>query len=566
MMFIPLFITCFVACLLCIDTTGRFTFHCLTSPLLTAFFISWPTKILPHWIKINVQFLVGEVFILFCLVDCYCQEILFTPITPQIISNVFLSNSREISEFCSSYIGFHVLLHWRILILLLLAISLLPILLFFNAPIHLNPTFKRVVITLLATCFFYEIPSTYKYSSLFCEGQNLQNIEGLIFRHYHEEMPTPIHRIAFAWYSLKQSSQTLCFIKHTTFSAQIDSCSYLSPHIFFIIGEIDNKHLSTLYGYSKLTTPQQQKRHDEGALYFFSDVVSPWNITSNVFLNIFSTWEYGMEQNIEYFPMFPILFKRAGYSVNFFSNQYLLSGLRRRATNQAGHFFLADAEMSDSLFTYRNRKSSKFDMGLVEQVVEYKSGEAWADYTLDIIHLIGQHFEYSLRYPPSYTKFTAKDYANRSLNDEAKEILRHYDNAIFYNDIVLDSLLRVYEKEEAIVVFVADHGEEVYDDMLVHGRLFQEPTASQAKQEFEVPMWIWCSESYRANHPDVVLSLEQALTKPFMTDGLPQILFSLAGISCQWCNEERNILSSKYQRKQRIIGGCSDYDVLIKEK
>ena len=172
----------------------------------------------------------------------------------------------------------------------------------------------------------------------------------------------------------------------------------------------------------------------------------------------------------------------------------------------------------------------------------------------------------NIHYVPSYTKFTAKDYANRSLNDEAKEILRHYDNAIFYNDIVLDSLLRVYEKEEAIVVFVADHGEEVYDDMLVHGRLFQEPTASQAKQEFEVPMWIWCSESYRANHPDVVLSLEQALTKPFMTDGLPQILFSLAGISCQWCNEERNILSSKYQRKQRIIGGCSDYDVLIKEK
>ena len=55
-------------------------------------------------------------------------------------------------------------------------------------------------------------------------------MEGLIFHHYHDEIPTPLHRFSFAYYSMKQSRHVLDEIKRSTFSAQIDSCSYLSPH------------------------------------------------------------------------------------------------------------------------------------------------------------------------------------------------------------------------------------------------------------------------------------------------------------------------------------------------
>ena len=126
-----------------------------------------------------------------------------------------------------------------------------------------------------------------------------------------------------------------------------------------VIGESYNKHHSALYGYRLPTTPLQQRRKDGGELFVFDDVVSPWNITSNVFLDIFSVWECGMASRIDDMPLFPVLFRRAGYSVNFFSNQYLLRGFHKGATNQSGHFFLADSEMSDSLFTFRNRKPSK---------------------------------------------------------------------------------------------------------------------------------------------------------------------------------------------------------------
>lgn len=418
--------------------------------------------------------------------------------------------------------------------------------------------------TIMAICFACEIIPTCKFIQLFFLHRDLQKMEGLIFRHYHEEIPTPLHRLAFACYSLKQSEDVLENLKRTTFSAQIDGCSYLSPHIVMVIGESYNKYHSALYGYHLSTTPLQQKRKDEGELFVFSDVVTPWNITSNVFLDIFSFWEYGMTEKIDNIPLFPILFRRAGYSVNFFSNQYLLKGFRKGATNQAGHFFLADMEMSDSLFTFRNRKSSKYDMGLVEQVKQFKTEHQQQDFTLDIIHLVGQHFDYSLRCPEENRQFKTEDYLDINIDDEAKGIVIQYDNATHYNDIVLDSILTLYEHEDAIVLFVADHGEEVYDELPIHGRLFQEPTAIQAKNEFEIPMWIWCSRSFQEKHQKIVSAIRTATSKAFSSEGIPQILLYLAGIKSIWTYDTRNLLSPRYQPRQRIIGGDVNYDNLTK--
>ena len=140
----------------------------------------------------------------------------------------------------------------------------------------------------------------------------------------------------------------------------------------------------------------------------------------------------------------------------------------------------------------------------------------------------------------------------------------HYDNATRYNDTVIDNLLSLYEEEDAIVLYVADHGEEVYDELSTHGRLFQEPTGPQAKNEFEVPLWIWCSRSYQDRHPDIISAIQSSTAKTFLTDGIPQILLYLAGIKCEWRDDSRNVLSPRYQPKPRIIGGSADYDKLTK--
>ena len=562
-----LFLTCLTACLLCVDTTNGLSIHCLTSPILTSLLLSWPTSFLPNRIRPFAQLILGEIFFAVCLVDCYCQEFLGSPVTPQLLSNVLLSDARETCEFLSSFIGFNLILRWRIASLLLLAL-LLPVSLFVKWQLPKtckNIKYQYTLMVILLLCLACEIPAMYRFSQLFMQQKNIENMEGLIFRHDHEQKPTPLHRLVFAYYSSVCSGQVLDKIKRSTFRASIDGCEHTSPHIMLIIGESYNKHHSSLYGYQLPTTPLQQKRMNEGELFVFSDVVTPWNITSNVFLDLFSLWEQGNKQSISKVPLFPMLFQRAGYEVTFFSNQYLLKGFHKGATNQAGNFFLSDSELNDSLFSYRNRKSSQYDLGLVGQLERYMNNSERLIYTLDIVHLVGQHFEYSVRYPHSQSAFSIRDYKERTLERDAKRIVMHYDNATRYNDVVVDSLIRLYEQDDAVIVFLSDHGEEVYDDFPIHGRLFQSPTSLQARNEYEVPMWIWLSERYKINHPNIVSAIRSSIHKPFLTDGIPQVLLFLAGIKCKWTSEQRNILSPQYDPKPRIIGENVDYDIIIKD-
>lgn len=561
-----LFLLILTACLLCTDASSGLSFHAFTAPIVTALFISVPTALLPNIIRQIVQWIIAVIVVAICLADCYCLEFLHVSITPQILSSVFLSDSREMMEFLSDFVNWSVVFNWRI-VALLLTIVVFFVLYIPTISHRLTKTLSKPIklsfFSLFLICIAFEMSSMWRFAQLFLQGGDTQRIEGLIFRHYHEEVSTPLHRFVFANYALHLTTQTLETVYNSTMSANIDSCSHISPHIVFVIGESYNKHHSSLYGYSLQTTPNQRRRKDAGELFLFNNVVSPWNITSNVFLDIFSLWEHDMTDSESQYPLFPILFRKAGYEVRFFTNQYSLLGFNRGTTNQGGHFFLSDWCLSNALFSFRNPRSHQYDMHLIDEYKAVKH-QAHPPYTLDIVHLIGQHFEYRERYPKNVSRFSMSDYVARKLSKEAREIVMHYDNATHYNDEVIDSLLTEMEHEESIVIFVSDHGEEVYDDIPTHGRLFNSPTAIQAQNEYEVPMWIWCSERYRKGHPDVVNQIREATAKPFMTDGIPQILLSLAGISCPWTNEKHNPLSHNYKCKRRIIAESTDYDELTK--
>jgi len=568
--YLRLFLLILTACLLCTSVpTDGLSVHLLTAPLLTAFLVSWPTGFLPSRARTATQLLFGEAVLVLCAIDCYCQIFFLVPLNAKLFSTILLTDMRETREFLRVFLGWQVLHQWRLAALLLLAL-LYPLSFFLKPSFPFKPrTTCRLRVAgglLLALCIVCEAPAAYRYLQLFSPGADLQLTEGLIFRHYHEEVPTPLHRFAYAWRASRLSARTQTAIRRATLEATVDSCSYRSPHIVFVIGESYNKHHSTLYGYHLPTTPLQQRRADSGELYVFTDVVSPWNITSNAFLSFFSLWEHGAAQPAECYPLFPALFRKAGYEVRFFSNQYVTQGLIRSSTSQAGHFFLSDRQLCRQMFSFRNERTRSYDTGLLSQVRHFRADNPTAPHTLDIIHLIGQHFDYAERYPQMEARFKPADYADRALDGEARRVLMHYDNATHFDDVVLDRLLSLYEADEAVVVFVADHGEEVYDDLPVHGRLFSAPTPSQARQEFEVPMWVWCSPAYRERHPEVLQRLEASLHKPFMTDGLPQLFLWLAGIYSRWNDDARNLLSTQYECKPRFIAGDTDYDHICSVK
>ena len=108
----------------------------------------------------------------------------------------------------------------------------------------------------------------------------------------------PVYRLAFSIFSNELASQQIGRLIEAKDKMQVDSCSFTSPNIVLIIGESYGKHHSQQYGYFMPTTPRQIKLQKTGLLVPFSDVVSPWNLTSFVFKNVFSLHVVGEKRRM----------------------------------------------------------------------------------------------------------------------------------------------------------------------------------------------------------------------------------------------------------------------------
>ena len=359
-------------------------------------------------------------------------------------------------------------------------------------------------------------------------------------------------------------SQQLDRLIEVSKKVDVDSCEFTSPDIVLIIGESYNRHHSSQYGYIKPTTPRQIKRQKQGRLIPFTDVVSPWNLTSFVFKHMFSTYTVGDKGEWCDYPLFPELFRKAGYHVTFITNQFLPKA-GEAVYDLSGGFFLNNAELSKAQFDTRNDKLHTYDEGLLHEYDSLK--EQSGKNNLFIFHLIGQHVNYRQRSPDDRKKFKGEDYKELkpNHNDRERRILSDYDNAILYNDSIVDQIIRRFEKKEAIVIYVPDHGEECFEgDMHFFCRLHSAKIdARLAHAEFDIPFWIWCSTKYSVRHPEIVRAIRKARNRKYMTDALPHLLLYLGGIKTSAYKEEYNLISPNYnEHRKRLLKGTTDYDSL----
>jgi integral membrane protein len=395
-------------------------------------------------------------------------------------------------------------------------------------------------------------------------AQNIGDAEHQLTENDHAELYLPLYRLAFSLYANSLVSQQLDRLIEVSKKVDVDSCEFTSPNIVLIIGESYNRHHSSQYGYIKPTTPRQIKRQKQGRLIPFTDVVSPWNLTSFVFKHMFSTYTVGDKGEWCDYPLFPELFRKAGYHVTFITNQFLPKA-SEAVYDLSGGFFLNNAELSKAQFDTRNDKLHTYDEGLLHEYDSLK--EQSGKNNLFIFHLIGQHVNYRQRSPNDRKKFKGEDYKEMKPNHNNRErrILSDYDNAILYNDSIVDQIIRRFEKKEAIVIYVPDHGEECFEgDMHFFCRLHSAKIdARLAHAEFDIPFWIWSSTKYSVRHPEIVRAIRKARNRKYMTDALPHLLLYLAGIKTSAYKEQHNLISPNYnEQRKRLLKGTTDYDSL----
>ena len=398
-------------------------------------------------------------------------------------------------------------------------------------------------------------------------GKTIGEVEHTLTEKDHATLYMPIYRLAFSIYANKLAAHQITQLIQAADHIQVDSCSYRSPQIVLIIGESFGKQHSQQYGYFMDTTPRQVALEKTRKLIKFSDVVTCWNLTSFVFKNVFSTHVVGEKGEWCDYPLFPELFRKAGYHVTFITNEFLPQA-KEAVYDFSGGFFLNNPKLSKLQFDSRNTELHPLDDGLLDDYDnKLKAVEDTCKYNLTIFHLMGQHVDYKTRYKREQGRFWASSYEDKrpELTDKQRKMLSHYDNATLYNDSIVAQIVKRYSKKNAIVIYMPDHGEECYEGN--RGFICRNHSSNidwpLAHYEFEIPFWIYCSQKYISLHRDIYRQIRKAKDKRFMTDALPHLLLYLAGIETPTYNAKYNILSPDYdEMRPRILKNSADYDKL----
>ena len=537
--------------------------------------------IMPRKVGLWLKRTMYVVAYLLAIVDVYCFVKFDTTITPTMLLLVGETNSDEAAEFVESYMTLGVIFTRLGRVLLVMLAHMVWAVLWHKKPLLTSPLGRKlaavwgnfssslwgrsggaaVLLAAFIYCAVVGWPNKAAYARLMSYS-NIGDVEHELTRKDCAVMFHPVYRLLFSVYANGLTAQQVDKLVANIDKAVVDSCSYRSKNIVLIIGESYNRHHASLYGYGMPTTPRQEARARKGGLVPFTDVVAPWNLTSFVFKYLFSLYTVGDKGEWCDYPLFPELFRKAGYHVTFLTNQFLPQA-KEAVYDFSGGFFLNNPTLSMAMFDTRNKSLFRFDESMLDQYDRLKKHNK--EHNLIIFHLKGQHVDYRTRFPRGRRHFNPDDYDRPELKQKELRVLADYDNAVLYNDSIVDQIVKRFEDEEAVVIHVPDHGEECYGEGVhFYGRMHStEITARLAHEEFDIPFWLWCSHDFIVNNPEVYGDILKARDRRYMTDALPHLLLYLGGISTPHYRDDLNILSDGYnEARPRILKNTTDYDKL----
>ena len=555
-------------------------------------------SLLPQKISVWIKRLFYVIAYTVAIVDVYCFIKFGSTLTPTMLLLVGETNAQEAGEFLKSYLSTDIIFSKLGWVLLVMLVHVVWSVIFSrkdeggrrkensnniqDSISQGSKTWKispsSLLLPLSSIVFLFSLTDCWKNKEAFhrlMSYQTIGEVEHELTEKTCANLYQPLYRLAFSIRANQLTAKQVQKLITGIDKVQVDSCAFTTPHIILIIGESYNRHHAQLYGYEKPTTPRQLKRAQQGELIAYQDVVAPWNLTSFVFKYLFSLYTVGDQGEWCDYPLFPEVFRQAGYHVTFLTNQFLPQA-KEAVYDFSGGFFLNNPTLSNAMFDARNEKLSYYDEGLLKDWddirgrtkeeggrMSSKQGE------LTIVHLKGQHLDYRTRSPKTRWFFKRDDYDRPDLRPEEIQRLAYYDNAVLYNDSIVDQVIRRVENEQAVVIYVPDHGEECYGPG-VHfcGRMHStDITGRLAHEEFDIPFWIWCSHAFMVEQPELFDAIVRAKNRRYMTDAIPFLLMHLAGIHTPDYREELDILSPQYnEMRPRILKNTTDYDKIKDER
>lgn len=319
------------------------------------------------------------------------------------------------------------------------------------------------------------------------------------------------------------------------------------PYVVFILGESTSRHHMQLYGYGLPTTPKLAARAEAGELVAYENVTSPHAGTMAVLRTLFSFYDNDANGMwYDYGDLFDIL-RQAGVYTAWLSNQEasgFYGSIGRTLGERTDHvaFTSPVAHSIDLAERYDSEVLPLLDEELRERVAEPVPAAFY------VIHLMGAHEEFSKRYPPEFARFTPEDEAGRGALEDAsaRAVRAAYDNAVLYDDAIVDEIIRRFEDKDALVIFISDHGEEVYDTRAQFGH-----GDETSPWQRDVPMVFWMSNVFRTNHPADVQRIEAARGNHWQSDEMIHTLLDLMHVRVADFDETKSLLAPRQEQAEK---------------
>lgn len=496
---------------------------------VTAFVQILYNPILKNLVKAVILAITGVIFVIefFAM---YNYKIL---IGAGIVNSIFETNYREMVEFFEMYLGFKEFVG---------ILGFLAIIYFvkkknytFCKVSHTKP--NKVVMGILAVGFIYTIRMVSVYGDFFTDHQYL-----------------PIQRAyASAQVAFKNMEAYNNLTSRLNDKIELTENKSKIKNVVFILGESSNRNHMGLYGYPLPNTPNLQKMQDENNLYTFRDVISPHSTTIAVLSKLLTFCHLESDKDWYEYNNIVDVMNAAGYKTFWLSNQ--------ESSGMWGNVAQIFAQHSTK-HEFTRIRDSREDYGVVDgellPLIDRALQER-QDKNFFVIHLMGEHGLYYNRFPYAFSKFNKEDIP-LNVDDDKKTIVAQYDNAIYYNDYIVSSIIDKFKEDETLVIYVSDHGEAVYDESAFSGHIEENPN----RHMIEIPMLMWASDKFKEQYPEKIQRINKAVNRPYMTDDMIHTVLDITDIKTADYEAKRSIVNDQFDPTRKRIFNKKDYDLEIK--
>ncbi|MES2837091.1 MAG: sulfatase-like hydrolase/transferase [Bacteroidota bacterium] len=315
-----------------------------------------------------------------------------------------------------------------------------------------------------------------------------------------------------------------------------------------VIGESTTKTHLQLYNYYRPTNPLLSKIKKE--LVVFEDVISPHTHTIASLEKILTLANYE-NPNKKFDGTIIEIMKQAGFKTYWISNQIPVGYHETLSTTIA--------KLSDkSIFTNTGNDDGD-QKSLDEKVLPHLEKILNEDISKKfiVIHLLGTHVQYNNRYPKSFSLFNDKP-VTKFPTEYSNSIINYYDNAVLYNDYIIYNIIQKLKvnttNQSSSLIYLSDHGDEVYDTVDGSGHNESNPTYSM----FAIPFIYW------SNKIEEIRKFEQYKKRKYMSDDLIFSVADIANVTFTANEAERSIFNANFKDRKRSVKDGKDFDQLFK--